>query len=43
MSVRAAGPTGDQKVGSSGQKSHKGRWGAIDAGKDLSDDQVRRN
>lgn len=26
-------------TGSSGQKSHKGRWGAIDAGKDLSDDQ----
>jgi hypothetical protein len=28
-------------VGKHGQKEHKGRWGAIDAGVDMSDDQVR--
>ena len=42
MVVRAA-VEGQKTGGSSGQKSHKGRWGAIDAGKDLSDDQVRYN
>lgn len=29
-----------KKAGSHGQKEHKGRWKAIDAGVDLSDDQV---